>query len=220
MVRASWRAFRGTWRLGGFRGLVEAFWCRLYRRQRFIRFGVELREWRIVDHPSDGLEAREGTPEELVRARAQTNELTIAFYADIARGARRFYVGLIDGEIRHISWVFAHGDPTLQMALAPDEIMLDSVYTVPAFRGRGLLPVVQRAILDDAKRQGYRYAYTHVEVDNVASIRGVRKTGFRPIGELHRLWVLGIPISRYVAARPEAAAILASGANGASPRRW
>jgi RimJ/RimL family protein N-acetyltransferase len=75
--------------------------------------------------------------------------------------------------------------------------MLDGAYTLPQFRGRGLLSAVERAILDDAKREDQRHAYTHVALDNVASLRGVMKTGFRPVGVLDWRWVLGAALVRY-----------------------
>jgi hypothetical protein len=144
-----------------------------------------------------GVEAREGTLEELVRFRTDTPALPTQFYGDQIHGVRRFYLGFVDGHIGHISWVFTSVDRPQQMRLGPGDIMLDGAYTRPECRGCGLLSAVERVILDDAKREGKQHAYTHVSSDNVASLRGVMKTGFRPVGVLDWRWVLGVALLRY-----------------------
>ena len=116
---------------------------------------------------------------------------------DLTHGLRRCYLGLVDGRLAHVTWVLTAADRPRQMRLRPDDIMLDGVYTLPAFRRRGLLGAVERVILSDAKREGRRHAYTHLSHDNVASLRGMQKTGFRPVGVLDWRWVVGAALIRY-----------------------
>jgi predicted GNAT family acetyltransferase len=142
------------------------------------------------------VEAREGTLEELRRFR-ENRRLPAQFYLDLTHGARRFYLGFADGVVGHISWVYAEGDHVPHMRLGPGEIMLEGAYTFGAARGRGLLSAVERAALNDARREGKRRAFTHVSTDNRASLRGVWKTGFRPVGLLTWRWILGVRIIRY-----------------------
>lgn len=197
-------------RLHGVQGLYSALRTKLYWRAQFVRFHVDLEAWPITP-PSNrpGVEAREGTFEELRRFRETQARLPIQFYADETHGARRFYLGLADGKIGHISWVYAQGDQVRQMVLGAGDIMLEGAYTFADFRGRGLLSAVERAALNDAKGEGKQNAYTHVSTDNRASLRGVWKTGFRPAGLLTWRWVLGISIPRYV--ESEAIATAAAG---------
>jgi predicted GNAT family acetyltransferase len=201
-------------RLHGVQGLYKVLRTKLYWRAQFVRFHVDLEAWPITTPSSRaGVEAREGTFEELRRFRESQPRPPIQFYADVTHGARRFYLGLADGKIGHISWVFSKGDHVRQMTLGAGDIMLDGAYTFVDFRGRGLLSAVERAALNDAKREGKRNAYTHVSTDNRASLRGVWKTGFRPAGLLMWRWVLGISIPRYV--ESEAMAMTAAGFDAA-----
>lgn len=188
-------AVAGVWRLRGLRGLARFLAGKIYWSGRFVRFHVDLAEWTIAP-PTPGVEAREGSFDELQRFRGGAR-VALEFHEDRLHGARRFYLGLVDGQVGHISWVYTHRDRTRQIRLRPGEIELNGAYTVRAFRGRGLLSAVERAILNDAKREGVRAAYTHVRVDNTASLRGVARTGFRPIGILTWRRVLGVSWTRF-----------------------
>jgi RimJ/RimL family protein N-acetyltransferase len=189
-----------TWRLRGARGLARAVLGRVWWHARYVRFRVDLAGWETRP-PEPGIEAREGSWDELIRFRTG-RDVPAEFHDDRLRGPRRFYLGLVDGEIGHITWVFTHRDGLFHIDLAPGEIALDGLYTFARFRGRGLMPAVERAALDDARREGVRAAYTHVRVDNVASLRGTLKTGFTPIGVVTIRRTLGIRRRRFVPGIP------------------
>ena len=61
----------------------------------------------------------------------------------------------------------------------PDEIYLYDAFTFADYRGRNLYPAVMNRILAHSREAGLRRALIFVMSDNVASIRGVRKAGFR-----------------------------------------
>ncbi len=61
---------------------------------------------------------------------------------------------------------------------------------------------MEREILRDAKHEGARVAYTHVEADNIASIKGVLKTGFTPHKIVTFSRVLGFERTRWQAHTP------------------
>jgi hypothetical protein len=208
------RALVTAGRLHGVPGLYSVLRTKLYWEAQFVRFHVDLEAWPVTPPTNrPGVEAREGTLEELRRFRDSRPRLPIQFYADETHGARRFYLGLVDGQVGHISWVYCEGDEIRQMTLGPGDIMLEGAYTFADFRGRGLLSAVERAALNDAKVEGKRNAYTHVSTDNRASLRGVWKTGFRPAGLLTWRWILGISIPSYV--ESEVIATAAAGVDGA-----
>jgi GNAT superfamily N-acetyltransferase len=194
------RAAIGIARVSGPRGVLALARSKLYWHGRFVRFHVDLQSWPAQSSPpKPGVEVRRGTLPDLVRYRRQLPGLPRQFYMDYTHGFARHYLGLVDGRVGHITWVATRADKPLQMRLGADDIMLDGVYTLAEFRGRGLLSAVERVILDDAKREGRRHAYTHVSHDNAASLRGVMKTGFRPVGVLDWRWVLGTALFRYEA---------------------
>lgn len=82
------------------------------------------------------------------------------------------------------------------------EIMVSIAFTFRTFRGRGLLSVVEREMLRDAKREGAHIAYTHVEEDNIASIKGVIKTGFAPYGVVTFNRLVGVAWTHWRPANP------------------
>lgn len=185
-----------TWKLRGFTGLASLLGRKLYWRYTYVRFAVDLDTWQI--QPRGGaVTARRATLDELERVRTERPDLPLQFHADRTHGVRDCYLGFVDGQVASVSWVFTHENIVRHMTLRPGEIMLDGAYTLPEFRGRGLLSIVERAILDDARREGVRLAYTHVAVDNRASLRAVWKTGFRPVGLLRWSWIAGVSRARY-----------------------
>jgi hypothetical protein len=192
------RALSTAGRLYGAQGLYAVLRTKLYWRAQFVRFKVDLAQWPERSRPREGVEAREGTFDELNRFRESHPQAPIQFYADRTHGGHRFYLGLCDGRIGHISWVYDESDRVRQMRLQAGEIMLEGAFTFSDFRGRGLLAAVECAALDDARREGKRAAYTHVSVDNRASLRGVWKTGFRPVGLLTWRWVCGMSVTSYL----------------------
>lgn len=207
MWQLGMQALRESWRLGGASAVGRMLATKLYWRRHYVRFRVDLAEWSLPEDPPGPIEVREGRLDELARMReAAPVPLSREFHEDRLHGARRFYLGFCDGRLGHISWVFTRGDRTPQIDLAEGEAELNGAYTVKEFRGRSLLPTVERAILRDLKREGYRTVYTHVAVDNLSSQRGVVKAGFQPEGILTWRWILGTSWRQYRRTHPPGAA--------------
>jgi GNAT superfamily N-acetyltransferase len=180
-----WGSIVRVARASGAKGLLNALRSHAWQRLRFVQFRIDLETWEPGPSPAAPLEVRKGM-DELVRFRERADSaLPVQFFQDEMHGAARPYLGLWRGEVGHISWLFTaggHGRRLHLVALGPGDVELDGAFTFRAFRGKGLLSVVEREILRDAKREGARVAYTHVETDNIASIKGVLKTGFAPHG--------------------------------------
>lgn len=83
--------------------------------------------------------------------------------------------------IRIGSAVGAHG---VRMILADDEIYTTDAYTVRAWRGRGLHPALNRAMLVHANRLGFRVAYTLVRADNLRSAVTLPRVGWQHAGTM------------------------------------
>lgn len=190
---------RTMWQVAGPRGFAAAVRLRMRSTIEFVRLGVDLQAWEPIV-PAPSVEVRSGL-EELERLR-RTRRLPPQFYLDRLRGARRPYLGFVDGEIGHISWLFTPGAGRRLLPLQPDEVELDGAFTLPQARGRALLTAVESAMLVDARSEGYLRAFTHVAVDNIASLRGVRKTGFTPVGVVTLRWILGLSFVSFSADQP------------------
>ena len=188
-----------VWSASGAKGLVTAFRSRAWQRLRLVQFRIDLEAWDPGPPPDPPIEIRSGL-EELIRFRERAGAaLPVQFFQDEMHGARRPYLGLWHGEVGHISWLFTtggHGRRLHLVGLGPTEVELDGAFTFRSFRGKGLLSAVEREMLRDAKREGARLAYTHVEEDNVASIKGVLKTGFAPHGIVTFRRLLGVGWTR------------------------
>ncbi len=65
-----------------------------------------------------------------------------------------------------------------------DEVMLEHAYTFTKYRGQGLMASVMVKLAALAQTQGYREIITYVGKDNLASLKGCEKAGFRKF----RLW--------------------------------
>lgn len=202
MMRRIVTALAEHWRHGGLPGVITAVAAKIYWQGRYVRLRVDLDTWEDRSEPPGPLVVREGSLDELARFRDARPHLPVQFYEDRLHGARRFYLGFWNGAVAHISWVFEAQDRTPQIALRPGEVELNGAYTLGEFRGRGLLPAVERGIIRDLKARGYHTVYTHVAVDNVSSLRGVAKAGFLPVGILTWRWICGVPWRSYA---PDAA---------------
>ena len=104
----------------------------------------------------------------------------------VAQGGMLFCV-IQERQAVHQSWVATRPAPTVDR-IAPFWRYDRSAYigrceTVPAWRGRGLYPLVLDTICRTLAAKGIARAGLTVAPDNAASIAGVKKAGFRQIGE-------------------------------------
>ena len=204
-VRFAMSAVRAVARSEGWEGLWKRCRWRLFSRGHFGRWEIDLTGWAPLPPPSGPVEIRRVSPDELTRLRRDAGEpLSSEFYADVLHGARCCYVAWCEGKVAHVSWLFTSEDRTRQVRLRPGEVELNFAYTVPTFRGRGLLAAVETAMLREAQRTGMKRAYTHVAVENEPSARGVRKTGFTLTGVVTVIWIFGVCFSRFTPLLPSA----------------
>jgi ribosomal protein S18 acetylase RimI-like enzyme len=72
-----------------------------------------------------------------------------------------------------------------------DEVYLYDAFTFAEYRGQNLYPALLQQILDLSSQQGFRRALIFVLSDNMASIRGVQKAGFREFQRVTYRNILG-----------------------------
>ena len=78
-----------------------------------------------------------------------------------------------------------------------DEIYLYDAFTFDAYRGRNLYPAVLQQILVHGRKTGLRRALIFVLSDNIASIRGVKKAGFKEFQRVTYSTTFGFGRYRY-----------------------
>jgi L-amino acid N-acyltransferase YncA len=64
--------------------------------------------------------------------------------------------------------------------LAPDEGILEGIYTAETHRGLGVMADAGTRIAESYQEAGVRYMLGFIRVDNPASIRGAEKGGWTP----------------------------------------
>ena len=146
-----------------------------------------------VDLSSDGLpscEARLAVEYRLLDAVAWSEQPNVDHVTDRLLFQSRFERGEYiwtahneDDKIVSYCWVTTKpveiGEIGCAINPRPDEIYLYDAFTFAEYRGQNLYPAVMHRILSHSQEAGLRRALIFVMSDNVASIRGVRKAGFR-----------------------------------------
>ena len=77
------------------------------------------------------------------------------------------------------------------------EIYLYDAFTFPEYRGQNLYPAILNRILTHSCQKELQRALIFVLDDNVASIRGVQKAGFREFQRVTYRSLLGLSCYRY-----------------------
>jgi hypothetical protein len=95
-------------------------------------------------------------------------------------------VQTIDGRFAGLVWVSTRPVvellPGVRLRVPADAVYSYRTWTHPEFRGRSLQAQRHRAVLDFARAHGRDRLFAFVSSTNFASLKGVRKSGCRPIG--------------------------------------
>ena len=188
------RRFHSAWALlhrDGLSSLLQEVWRKVATFETYLAFRIDLRH-EIPPLPDAlSLLVRRADEKDFAHFRSMPYPFLrhAQFYDRF--GIDECYLAFSQGEIAHIAWVYYPDQlkkhPTPFRILRADEAAIANCVTIPQFRGKGVYPAVVRTLLEDLKKRGYRHCYMYIEVDNVASQRGVSKLGFRPAGKSWRL---------------------------------
>jgi GNAT superfamily N-acetyltransferase len=97
-------------------------------------------------------------------------------------------VQTLDGRFAGLAWLSLRPVvellPGVSLEVPPDAVYSYRSWTHPAFRGRGLQSLRHRAILDFARPHGRHRLLAFVRSTNFESLKGVRKSGCKPVGSV------------------------------------
>jgi len=101
-----------------------------------------------------------------------------------------------DGQLCYMQWLIAPDEqqrlkPYIKgelRELLPEEVLLEFAYTFEKFRGQGVMPAAMATIAEQGMCDGARWAITYVKEDNIASLKGCSKAGFRPYMMCEAQW--------------------------------
>ena len=176
-------------------GLFYAWWCADSLPDLSVPSGLTVQ----LDPPADVLGQLTKLPAEEIAQRFE-------------RG-NRAVIGRVDGQAAASGWAAAGrvqiGELGLDFRLPPANRYLWDFVTLPAWRGRGLYPALLRAFIE--REPAVERFWVGHDLDNVASSRGILKTGFKTVGEVYIVDDVGpVFVARGAAAAraPEAAELL------------
>jgi GNAT superfamily N-acetyltransferase len=97
-------------------------------------------------------------------------------------------VQTVDGRFAGLVWLSTRPVvellPGVRLRVPEDAVYSYKTWTHPDFRGHSLQSLRHRAILDFVREQGRNRLFAFVKSTNFASLKGVRKSGCRPIGRV------------------------------------
>ena len=71
--------------------------------------------------------------------------------------------------------------------LKEDEAILENAYTFEKYRGKRIMPSVMVKLSELASSKGYKRVITYVEQDNIASLKGCQRAGFKQFEKIPEL---------------------------------
>lgn len=97
------------------------------------------------------------------------------------------YVGKVGSELVHHNWIFFHKVEShlgYTANLSDHEAYFGISFTPSEWRGNGIHGAVNNHMLSVLQQSGFRMVYTRVELDNVASKKGLQSVGWDFYGPL------------------------------------
>jgi RimJ/RimL family protein N-acetyltransferase len=179
--------------------LIALLWNVLFKHERILIYCISLQKSIAVDRDaSNPIPIAKGELADLDRTRKQLERVPWEFTCDRYDGVKDFFIfrDSESGAVGHISWLYYQEHPNRTLRLGNKECEIMFCLTLPEFRGKGLYPATLRAILRYLKGRGYESCFICATDDNLASIRGIEKTGFRLRERTHLRKIFGFQITR------------------------
>ncbi len=168
----------------------------LFKNEKILIYCMSLENYvaeRIMNH---SVSIAKGKFSDLESARKQLEKVPWEFKCDLYDDVQDFFIYKENGKIGHISWLYYMGDPNRILRLGDEEAEVKFCLTLPEHRGKGLYPAALKVIQGYLKDRGYRRCFICVKDDNVSSIRGIEKSGYRLAGSVRVRKVFGVQASR------------------------
>jgi ribosomal protein S18 acetylase RimI-like enzyme len=188
LSRVRYVGVRAIPRLVVYRLLSQLF---QYRAIRCV--WVDLEHWRQVSGKTVTFEIRSLNAEEIKRQAKLIGKDPEGVDQTIGAGVEAIGA-LRGGSIASYLWISPH-PPALKdhFALEFDERLayFYKAFTLPAFRGMGLMPAVLRAALESCASRGYRGAVACIDIANRPSWKAFRSAGFKTIATIRFAKIFG-----------------------------
>lgn len=104
------------------------------------------------------------------------------------------FLGFSEGKLVHVAWLFCNpriSEAHFFVKIKKDEAYIGFCQTYPKFRGKGIYPVVLQHILEYAAAKNKKRCFIATISTNLASIRGIEKSGFSSVGKMRMFKLFG-----------------------------
>lgn len=195
-VSRTLKIFNEQFRSLSFREMAALLKASLFKSQDIIIYARESNAGRVgVSYDKKKTIIKKGTTPVLETIRKDSSPLPWEFSCDIYDRVSDFFVTEYNGRVGHISWVYYRGDPNRLIDLKDDEAEIKYCLTLEAFRGRGLYPGTLVEIQKYLFGKGIKRVFICVDKDNIPSIRGIEKAGFKKAGAVRLIKFFGVQLN-------------------------
>jgi len=144
------------------------------------------------------LDIRKGGPEDIgliVDLRDDIDEADVHKQVkDYFDNGGELFLGFSEGKLVHTAWLFYNlriSEIPFFVKIRKDEAYIGNCYTHPEFRGKNIYPVVLQHMLMDAAAKNKKRCFITTIPINLASIRGIEKSGFSFVGKMRMFKLFG-----------------------------
>ena len=187
----------------GLREFMALVFRSLFKVDRLLIYSRDLTSeiTRIESHVGDEY-IRKGDMSDLAMSRKSMAAPSWEFSCDLYDGVKDYFFYKMNGAIGHISWIYYKNDPNRIIDLCSYEGEVKYSLTLPEFRGKGIYPATLIEVQRFLKEKGYKRLFICTREDNVPSIRGIEKAGFKFVAKISLIKFLGMQVSkRYATGR-------------------
>ena len=125
-------------------------------------------------------------------------EYNLSHAKERLKNGDKLFIVTENDELAHYSWVkFDEMDITeasKKIKLKEGEACIYDCYTNKKFRGQGLYPSMLKYLKGYFKEKGFNKVYIYVEANNIPSIKGIEKAGFKKEDSIKYLRILGVKL--------------------------
>lgn len=193
---AVFRRLATEWRNRGAAGFVRFVAARLMQRRADELYEMDLAAWRSAGLPPADPQVvlvdrhNLGSPAVRMVEQGVLTAENHAYRESLAGQDQLLALTDDAGQVRSYGFVIYESFYKRVLGQGADVPMISNCYTPAAFRGQGLYPRLLRATCAVLAAQGHDRAIITCAPDNLASVRGIEKAGFRHVCTLSSL-VLG-----------------------------
>lgn len=194
---------RRLWMKQGFTGVLRALGRRLYDRHKSVWFELDLEEAPEVIVPRFDGRMDFDHPDRTIEYIRKRNEPGTNDPVEIGSMNERghLFVSVMDGEniigFVKVGWGTVYVlDFQSDIQVLPGDFFVIDIFIDPEARGLGAGPFLVSAASREMKKRGFKRGVMHVRDDKIPMLKTCARTGYREIGRVDYVSVMGKKIFR------------------------